>query len=117
VRSPGLRPLPLRPLGLRPRLLGLGARVPSLFGRFMRLTSSPLSAVAIKHRRRIRWRRCWRGVVPAGPRDVWVPAYRASPRYVENVNVTNTRVVNVTQVTNVYNTTIVNNNANVTKAN
>ena len=54
---------------------------------------------------------------PLGPRDVWVPAYRASPRYVQNVNVSNTRVVNVTQVTNVYNTTVVNNNVNVTKVN
>jgi len=54
---------------------------------------------------------------PLGPRDVWVPAYRASPRYVQNINVNNTRVVNVTQVTNVYNTTVVNNNVNVTKVN
>lgn len=45
---------------------------------------------------------------PLGPRDVFVPAYRCSPRYVQYVNVTNTRVVNVTQVTNVYNTVIVN---------
>jgi hypothetical protein len=41
---------------------------------------------------------------PLGPRDVYLPSYRCSPRYVQNVNVTNTRVVNVTQVTNVYNT-------------
>jgi hypothetical protein len=54
---------------------------------------------------------------PLGPRDVWVPAYRASPRYVQNVNVNNTRVVNVTQVTNVYNTTIVNKSVNVTNVN
>jgi hypothetical protein len=40
---------------------------------------------------------------PLGPRDVWVPGYRASQAYVRNVNITNTRVVNVTQVTNVYN--------------
>lgn len=45
---------------------------------------------------------------PLGPRDVFVPGYRCSPRYVQYVNVTNTRVVNVTQVTNVYNTVIVN---------
>ena len=45
---------------------------------------------------------------PLGPRDVWVPGYHCSPRYVQNVNITNTRVVNITQVTNVYNTTIVN---------
>jgi Family of unknown function (DUF6600) len=52
---------------------------------------------------------------PLGPRDVFVPAYRCSPRYVQNVNITNTRVVNVTQVTNVYNTVVV--NRNVTRIN
>src|SRR6267143_591862 len=41
---------------------------------------------------------------PLGPREVYVPTYRASPRYVQNVNVTNT-TVNVTNVTNVYNVT------------
>lgn len=52
---------------------------------------------------------------PLGPRDVWVPAYHCSPGYVQQVNITNTRVVNVTQVTTVYNnvyinhTTVVNN--------
>jgi len=49
---------------------------------------------------------------PLGPRDVFVPAYHCSQRYVTNVNVTNTRVVNVTQVTNVYNTVIVNRTVN-----
>ena len=44
---------------------------------------------------------------PLGPRDVYVPGYRCSPRYVENINITNTRVVNVTQVTRVYNTVYV----------
>lgn len=43
------------------------------------------------------------GWFPLGPRDVYVPGYRCSPRYVENINITNTRVVNVTQVNNVYN--------------
>ena len=47
---------------------------------------------------------------PLGPRDVYVPGYRCSPRYVQNINVTNTRVVNVMQVTNVYNNVIVNRN-------
>src|SRR3979490_1604008 len=45
---------------------------------------------------------------PLGPREVYVPTYRASPRYVQNVNVTNT-TVNVTNITNVYNNTNVNN--------
>jgi hypothetical protein len=45
---------------------------------------------------------------PLGPRDVFVPGYHCSERYVQTVNITNTRVVNVTQVTNVYNNVIVN---------
>ncbi|MGH9688014.1 MAG: DUF6600 domain-containing protein [Candidatus Acidiferrales bacterium] len=45
---------------------------------------------------------------PLGPRDVYVPAYHCSPRYVQNVNVTNTRIVNVSQVNNVYNTVVIN---------
>ena len=54
---------------------------------------------------------------PLAPREVFVPWYRTSPTYVNNVNITNTRV-NVTQVTNVYNTTIINNNTtNVTRIN
>src|ERR1700730_5217135 len=48
------------------------------------------------------------GWFPLGPREVYVPTYRASPRYVQNVNVTNTNV-SVTNVTNVYNNTTVNN--------
>jgi hypothetical protein len=53
---------------------------------------------------------------PLGPRDVYIPGYRCSPRYVENVNITNTTVINRTYVTNVYNTynTNVNVNKNVT---
>jgi hypothetical protein len=47
---------------------------------------------------------------PLGPRDVWVPAYRCSPVYVQHVNIYNTRVVNVTQVTNVYTNVYVNHN-------
>jgi hypothetical protein len=39
---------------------------------------------------------------PLGPREVYIPAYHVSPRYVQYINVTNTRVTNV-QVTNVYN--------------
>ena len=44
---------------------------------------------------------------PLGPRDVFVPGYHCSERYVQYVNVTNTRV-NVTEVTRVYRTSIVN---------
>jgi len=51
---------------------------------------------------------------PLGPREVYMPPYRVSRGYVNNVNVTNTRV-NVTLVTNVYNTYITNNNTNVNR--
>ncbi len=42
------------------------------------------------------------GWFPLGPREVFVPTYRVSERYVTNVNVTNT-VVNRTTIVNVYN--------------
>lgn len=38
---------------------------------------------------------------PLGPREVYLPAYHASPRYVQFVNVTNTRVTDV-EVSNTY---------------
>ncbi len=47
------------------------------------------------------------GWFPLGPREVYVPPYRTSVRYVQNVNVTNT-TVNVVNVTNVYNNVNVN---------
>jgi len=50
---------------------------------------------------------------PLGPREVYVPSYPVSRIYVNNVNVSNTKV-DVTVVNNYYNTTIVNNNVNVT---
>ena len=42
------------------------------------------------------------GWFPLGPREVFVPGYRVSERYVTNINVTNT-VVNRTTVINVFN--------------
>ncbi len=60
------------------------------------------------------------GWFPLGPREVYVPSYHVSEAYVTRVNVSST-TVNVTQVTNVYRTTIVNNNTttitNITYAN
>jgi len=47
------------------------------------------------------------GWFPLGPGEVFVPSYHVSRGYVNNVNITNT-TVNVTKVTNVYNTVIVN---------
>ena len=51
---------------------------------------------------------------PLGPRDVYCPSYHVSERYVTNVNVSNTVIVNRTQVTNVYNNVYVNKTVNVT---
>jgi len=53
------------------------------------------------------------GWFPLAPREVYVPSYRVSRNYVNNVNVSNT-AVNSTVVNNYYNTTVVNNNVNVT---
>ena len=47
------------------------------------------------------------GWFPLGPGEVYVPGYHVSRAYVNNVNITNTSV-NVTRVTNVYNTVIIN---------
>jgi hypothetical protein len=48
------------------------------------------------------------GWFPLGPRDVYAPSYHVSERYVERVNVSNTTIVNRTQITNVYNNVYVN---------
>ena len=56
------------------------------------------------------------GWFPLAPGEVYVPWYRTSPRYVQNVNITNTRVTNI-QVTNVYNNVTVNKVTNVTYVN
>ena len=53
------------------------------------------------------------GWFPLGPREVYVPSYRVSRNYVNNVNVSNT-TVNSTVVNNYYNNTVVTNNVNVT---
>jgi uncharacterized protein DUF6600 len=47
------------------------------------------------------------GWFPLGPGEVFVPGYRVSRAYVNNVNITNTSV-NVTKITNVYNTVVIN---------
>ena len=52
------------------------------------------------------------GWFPLAPGEVFVPGYRVSRAYVNNVNITNTSV-SVTRVTNVYNRVIVNRNATV----
>jgi hypothetical protein len=39
---------------------------------------------------------------PLGPRDVYVPTYRATPRYVRAVNISNTTIANNTQITNAW---------------
>jgi hypothetical protein len=52
------------------------------------------------------------GWFPLAPGEVYVPGYHVSRTYVNNINITNTSV-NVTKVTNVYNTVIVNKNTTV----
>jgi hypothetical protein len=47
------------------------------------------------------------GWFPLAPGEVFVPGYRVSRTYVNNVNITNT-TVNVTKITNVYNTVVIN---------
>ncbi len=42
------------------------------------------------------------GWFPLGPREVYIPGYRASRRHVNNVNISNTVIVNNTYITNVY---------------
>jgi len=59
------------------------------------------------------------GWFPLAPGEVFIPGYRVSRVYVNNVNFTNTRV-NVATVTNVYNSVVINRNTtvnNVTYAN
>jgi hypothetical protein len=51
--------------------------------------------------------------VPLGPGEVFTPAYHVSPRYFNNVNVSNTVVEKTVNITNVYNTTYVTNNTTV----
>ena len=53
------------------------------------------------------------GWFPLGPREVYVPSYRVSQRYVENVNISNT-TVNRTVINNYYQNTVINNNTTVT---
>ncbi len=48
------------------------------------------------------------GWVPLGWGEVYTPSYRCSPRYFNNVNVYNTRIVKTVNITNVYNTVYVN---------
>lgn len=52
------------------------------------------------------------GWFPLAPGEVYVPGYHVSRGYVNNVNITNT-TVNVTRVTNVYNTVVVNRNTTI----
>jgi FecR protein len=52
------------------------------------------------------------GWFPLAPGEVFVPGYHVSRAYVNNVNITNT-TVNITRVTNVYNTVIINKNTTI----
>ncbi len=111
-RALGICSLPLWTVGVRWRRMVLGAGTDYAFGRFTRqlswrssaaldLASESASGLAV----------AW---FPLAPHEVFVPWYRTSPGYVNSVNITNTRV-SVTQVTNVYNRTIINNNTTVNR--
>ena len=96
----GLRAVPLWTLGVGRRTLGMDRRTSD--------GARGLCAGAGG----IYWRRPggWGGNVgwfPLGPREVYVPPYQVSRGYMNQVNVSNT-TVNITIVTNVYNTTIIN---------
>ena len=65
------------------------------------------------HRRRPRRLGSNVGWFPLGPREVYVPPYQVSRGYMNQVNISNT-TVNITQVTNVYNTTIINKSTTIT---
>jgi hypothetical protein len=54
---------------------------------------------------------------PLGPRDVYIPAYRTSPRYVQNINLTNLRGSNAMQINAVYNSRVLNGNAGASPTN
>ena len=100
-RAVGLRAFPLRPLGARPRPLGVGARARSCAARCTRRRSSLSSAAraspfAVRSGPAVGW-------FPLGWREPYRPWYRASPAHVRNVNVTHvTNVTNITNVTHVH---------------
>ena len=73
----GLRAFPLRPLGDAPQLLVLGARPSATYGRSMLRRWSGGSDARL-------WVAVGAGVgwFPLGPREVYCPTYRVSPRYV-----------------------------------
>ena len=48
------------------------------------------------------------GWFPLGPREVYVPGYHVSDRYVRTINVTNTNIVDHTYITNVYRNRVTN---------
>ena len=54
---------------------------------------------------------------PLGPRDVFIPGYHVSPRYVERINITNTRLIDRTYVTKVYDDYAINHVTNITYEN
>jgi hypothetical protein len=56
------------------------------------------------------------GWFPLAPREVYVPSYRVSRAYINNVNVSNT-TVNTTVINNYYNTTVINRNTTVVNNN
>ncbi len=54
---------------------------------------------------------------PLGPRDVYIPGYRASPRYVQNINITNLRSGTTIQLGEVHNPHVVSKDAAASRMN
>ena len=98
-RALGLRAVPLRPLGLSPQSPGAGRRAPTSRGRSTRRRWWRGSAARASTSRSRSAAGAPVGWFPLAPREVYVPAYRSSPRYVRDINVTH--VTNVTQLTTI----------------
>ena len=86
----GLRAVSLWPLGACPQSLVLGARARGTPGPCMR---PHWSAGSDRREPLMRVRSAGVAWFPLGPREVYVPARRFSPRYVERVNVSNSMIV------------------------
>ena len=57
------------------------------------------------------------GWFPLGYGEPYIPYYRVSRRYFNNVNISNTHITKVTNITNIYNTVYNTNNTNITTIN
>ena len=92
----GLCAVPLWAVGKLQRQVGLGTRTGE------RASDLVARAGGVCRRRSLRWRRRTFRLVPAGPGEAYRPWYRCSPRYIDQVNITNIREVSRVHVQNTY---------------